>query len=162
MNKTLLRRNALRTLLRTTRLDKQKDIVAALRKMGFNTSQALVSVDLRRMKAYKVRDNGQSYYVVPEPTAYKYKSEEKESVDYVTNAAVTSLEFAQHMAVVKTRPGMARGIAMEIDAKNLPAVAGTIAGHDTIFIAATTGIDADSFKEELRNALTAFETLLQS
>ena len=50
------------------------------------------------------------------------------------NSGFLSVQYAGNMGVIKTRPGYASSIAYNIDNSDIPAILGTIAGDDTIFV----------------------------
>jgi transcriptional regulator of arginine metabolism len=58
-----------------------------------------------------------------------------------------------NLLVIKTPRGFAAALADAIDDANLPEVAGTIAGDNTVFVAARDGISGAQVAEELRNRL---------
>jgi transcriptional regulator of arginine metabolism len=55
------------------------------------------------------------------------------------------------MLVVQTPRGFAAALADAIDAAALPEVAGTIAGDNTVFVAARDGVTATELADELRH-----------
>ena len=64
------------------------------------------------------------------------------------------------MAVLKTRPGYAAGLASDIDAHKLPSVIGTIAGDDTILIIASESSTREQLTEELAQAVPAMRSII--
>lgn len=53
----------------------------------------------------------------------------------VFSEAVTQIDAAMNLVIVKTLPGMAQAAAAALDSMQLPEIAGSIAGDDTIFVA---------------------------
>ncbi len=68
----------------------------------------------------------------------------KEQTQYHPN-----IEFSGNLAVVKTRPGYAMGIASDIDTHAPCEILGTIAGDDTILIIPREGISRDKIVKAL-------------
>jgi len=64
-----------------------------------------------------------------------------------------SVEAAGSLVVVTTPSGYANALAQAVDEAGHPAIAGTIAGDNTIFVAARDGISAQSLKDELSGYL---------
>jgi transcriptional regulator of arginine metabolism len=64
-----------------------------------------------------------------------------------------TVEAAGALVVVTTPSGYANALAQAIDEATHPAIAGTIAGDNTIFIAARDGISAQALREELAGEL---------
>ena len=57
------------------------------------------------------------------------------------------------MAVIKTRPGYASGIAYEIDERRLRSVIATIGGDDTVLVILAEGVSRDEVRRELSSFL---------
>ncbi len=57
------------------------------------------------------------------------------------------------LVVVHTPPGTANALARAIDAAQVPDIAGTVAGDDTIFVAARDGLTGVQLAEELTHHL---------
>jgi len=68
---------------------------------------------------------------------------------------VIQITISGQLAVVKCRAGYAAGIAGEIDRSAFSEVLGTVAGHDTIFVALAEGYDPEVVESKLR-ALAIF------
>ena len=65
----------------------------------------------------------------------------------------SSVEAAGTLVVVTTPSGYANALAQAVDEATHPAIAGTIAGDNTIFVAARDGISAQTLREELAGHL---------
>jgi transcriptional regulator of arginine metabolism len=117
------RRETIRQLLRTQRIGTQEELRERLAQRGFDTTQATLSRDLARIGARRamLRDGG-SYYELGDPATDE-------------RAWVTAVEESLALVVVITAPGAASSVALALDRAQLPEVAGTIAGDDTIFVA---------------------------
>lgn len=57
------------------------------------------------------------------------------------------------LLILKTSPGTAQALAVALDNMAPPSLAGSIAGYDSIFIAATDPSHLDSLEEEVRRCL---------
>ena len=126
------RQIAILEIIKQHDIDTQEELISLLRKKGYDITQATVSRDIREMKIVKV---------LSEKGKYKYvlrKEEKKDTgVAYANaiSASVTSIEYSNNLAVVKTYPGMAQGVAIAIDNLNISGFMGCVAGDDTIFVA---------------------------
>jgi transcriptional regulator of arginine metabolism len=60
-----------------------------------------------------------------------------------------ALDSTGNLVVVRTPPGYANALARAIDEAAHPDVAGTVAGDDTIFVAARDGVSGASLRDEL-------------
>jgi transcriptional regulator of arginine metabolism len=76
---------------------------------------------------------GGSAYELPEPRV----AEGPDALRVVREMVTGLEEAAGGLVVVKTLPGMASAVAVAIDQARLGGIAGSIAGDDTIFIAAS-------------------------
>lgn len=130
-DETLARREAVRHILRTTRVGTQEDLRARLSLRGFDVTQATLSRDLSRLGARRVTlpDVGSVY----ELDSFKAPSGEGELARALS--LVTGIEESVALVVVMTAPGAASSVALALDRARLGEVLGTIAGDDTIFLA---------------------------
>ena len=65
------------------------------------------------------------------------------------------MKGASHIVVVKTTPGNANGVAVQIDALKKPAILGTVAGDDTIIVVVDTEAHRIAIEREFRALLGA-------
>jgi len=63
------------------------------------------------------------------------------------------IEFSGNLAVIKTRPGYAMGLASDIDVNVPDEILGTIAGDDTILVIPREGYTRTQVKEALARVL---------
>ncbi|WP_343344301.1 arginine repressor [Sphingomicrobium sp. XHP0239] len=127
------RRHALARMLRQGDASSQEDLVAALSDAGHPTTQATVSRDLDAIGAVKGRREGRTVYLLPDQLGQL--DARSEELDRIVAEWVVQAEATGFMVVVRSRPGSAHIVGAAIDAADLPEVAGTIAGDDTLFIA---------------------------
>lgn len=127
----------IRRLIGSQNISSQEELMKLLEKQGFEMTQATLSRDLKYLKVAKMPDDRTGYvYILPD------KDQAVEETDLqggVLNGLV-SVDFAQGMAILKTLPGHANGIAYTIDNLDLYEVAGTIAGDDTILLIPRDGV----------------------
>ena len=138
-------------LVRSNIISNQEDLLNLLDKEGFNVTQATLSRDIKQLKIVKSPNtNGTYIYTIPETNIYT-ESRSRE-VDEFTSRGFVSIEFSDKLAVVKTRPGYAMGIASDIDDKASNIILGTIAGDDTILLIPREGVN----RKEIIKALSLF------
>lgn len=120
----------------------QEQLMKRLSERGFAVTQATLSRDIRQLKVAKVHDaNGMYVYRLPEqPTANETKP---------TVLPCPNIEFSGNLAVIKTRPGYAMGIASDIDTHAPKEILGTIAGDDTILVIPREGFDRQNVVDAL-------------
>jgi len=137
------RQEAIRQAIQSKKIGSQEDLKAALSESGIAISQATLSRDLQEMGVVKSHGGSLSYYIIPEG---RYSADGADS-------GIIGIEICGNIAVVRTLPGHASMFASIIDRKQLPEIAGTIAGDDTIFLVLRNGVTADSCRREIISAL---------
>jgi len=102
---------------------------------------------LKKMKISKVAYTDNTYrYIIPKDSPYKSKSGSRGFV---------SLDFSEHMAVIRTLAGYASPMAVLMDNSPSDLFIGTIAGRDTIFVALNeNNLNREKFKIYLENLLS--------
>ena len=66
------------------------------------------------------------------------------------------IRYTGNLAVIKTRPGYASGLASDIDNANFEEVIGTIAGDDTIMMALEEGFNKEILEANLRTIIPVY------
>ena len=119
------RRALIRRLLQDHEVQSQAELLELLHRDGCETTQPVLSRDLRKLKAakragvYVLLDDGER--VTP-----------LENLQALLRDARPA---GPHMLVVATEPGAANAIARAIEAEEPEGLVGTIAGDDTVFVA---------------------------
>jgi transcriptional regulator of arginine metabolism len=138
MNDIRTRRlRALADLIRSAALASQEEVTARLNTLGYAVTQATVSRDLEQLGAVKVKRGGVLSYALPEQIGAADWSAER--LQRILREWVVSVEAAGQMLVIRTPPGSAHLVASAIDHAQLPEVAGTVSGDDTMFVAVRDG-----------------------
>ena len=130
------RLEALRMIISSQELGSQDELLNALKKEGFQLTQATLSRDLKQLKVAKAASMRGNY--VPHTV--------KEMLQV---PGFLSINFSGNIGVIKTRPGYASSIAYNIDNNHINEILGTIAGDDTIFIVIKQGVSKDEVIEAL-------------
>lgn len=137
-------------LIREYDIDTQEELAAKLNAAGFKVTQATVSRDIRALKLMKVTGKeGKSRYAILSETS----TELGDKYTRVLHDALTSIETAQNMIVIRTVPGMAMGVAAALDALNWKEILGSIAGDDTVMCVARDGEQAQAVSDKLKGIL---------
>jgi len=139
------RLETIRMIVSNREIGSQEELLGALKKEGFNVTQATLSRDLKQLKVAKAASmNGNYVYVLPNVTMYKRVSTPGQIREMMQVPGFVSINFSGNMGVIKTRPGYASSIAYNIDNSDIPYILGTIAGDDTImFVMNETTTEAD-------------------
>ena len=145
------RRRALLRILREGDAATQGELVDALRDEGYDVTQATVSRDLHELRAVKVRHGNEVAYRFPEDVP-RLRGRHDDLANELSEFAVDVNE-AGNLVIVATLPGHASAVARAIDLAHVPAVRGTIAGDDTIFVATPDAATAHELATEWRGAV---------
>ncbi len=133
-------------ILKYSVLGSQEEMLEKLAERGYHITQATLSRDLKALKVSKTPlSNGMYKYVLPSQALSIPK--EMNKLNFTRHGAVVSLEFSGQLAVLKTKPGYANAIALDIDNRGTKEVLGTIAGDDTILLIPRDGVSKSSLLE---------------
>jgi transcriptional regulator of arginine metabolism len=139
------RRRALSDLLRQRELSRQEELVEALRAMGHDVTQATVSRDLDQLGAVRIRKGGLTRYALPDMRAAPTGNLDR--LRALFGEWVREVVPAASLVVLKTPPGSAHLLGVALDAADLPDVAGTISGDDTLFVATSSAVTAQNLSD---------------
>jgi len=148
------RLEALRMIISSQELGSQDELLMALKREGFQLTQATLSRDLKQLKVAKAATmRGNYVYVLPNDTMYKRVSTPHSIREMLQVPGFLSINFSGNMGVIKTRPGYASSIAYNIDNNQIEGILGTIAGDDTIFIVIKQGVTKEEIIESLHEVV---------
>lgn len=140
----------IRKLIGSEKIASQEEMLNLLKSQGFSMTQATLSRDLKYLRVSKIHDEDKGYiYHLPEGEA----PENHTPWSGFLVEGFVSLEFAQGLGVMKTLPGYASSIASALDSMNLPEVAGTIAGDDTILLIPRDGARKTDIVDQLSRVI---------
>ncbi|KAA8969741.1 arginine repressor [Mycobacterium sp.] len=143
-------------ILSSVQVHSQSELAGLLAAEGIEVTQATLSRDLEEIGAVKLRgvDGGVGTYVVPEDGhPVRGVSGGTGRLSRLLGELLVATDATGNLAVLRTPPGAADYLASAIDRAALPYVVGTIAGDDTIFVAARepmTGAELAAALEKLK------------
>jgi transcriptional regulator of arginine metabolism len=140
------RREAIVDLVATQRIANQAELGQQLAKRGFHTTQATLSRDLRSLGIGKRPGPGGTVYALPAP-AHEVLDTRRQHIEIAS--FVQHVRVVGNMAIVRTPPGNAHGVARTLDLLGWDEVAGTLAGDDTILVIAADRAAALRFRRRL-------------
>jgi len=112
--------------------------------------QATVSRDISQLGLVKVRNGeGRLVYALPGAADLRRLDELAAALRRWMGETIPS----GSTVVIKTPRGFAAALADAIDVAGIPEVAGTIAGDNTVFVAARDGVSGAELADELRSHL---------
>ena len=130
-------------------IDKQEELLAHLRRSGFEVTQATVSRDIRELGLVKVATGDGHYRYVAASGAGK-SAHSPSRFETIFRESVLKADFAGHFVLVKCYTGMANAACEVFDAKQWNNVVGTLSGDDTFFILMRTEEDAAAICKTLQ------------
>jgi transcriptional regulator of arginine metabolism len=144
------RQGTILRLVQQQPLSTQADVAEALRAAGIDAVQATVSRDIHQLGLVKVRnEEGRLVYALQGAADLRRLDE----LTFALRRWAGGFTPAGNLCVIATPRGFAAALADAIDAAELDEVAGTIAGDNTVFVAARDGLSGAELARELRKHL---------
>jgi transcriptional regulator of arginine metabolism len=144
------RQGAILRLVRERDLSTQAEVAEALRGEGIDAVQTTVSRDIAQLGLVKVRNaDGRLVYALP-------GADDLDRLSALTAALrrwALGLTPTGNLVVIETPSGHANALAQVIDDARLADIAGTVAGDNTIFVAAREELSGAELAAELRHHL---------
>lgn len=139
------RLDAVRRIIKTKQVGSQMEMMELLLAEGIFVRQSTLSRDFRDLNIVKTHgsDGNFIYKLMDTPPSAVEQSEARKHL---------AIEFSGNLAVIKTRPGYAMGLASDIDNNSMKEILATIAGDDAILVIPREGYS----REEVKKALTDF------
>ena len=138
-------------IISTRNVETQEQLLDALQQEGFRGTQATISRDIKELR------------IVKELTSlgtYRYSAAVNEIDSSFTNRlntifreCVVNFDYAQNIIVIRTLPGLASAAGSAIDAMNMNAVVGTLAGDDTVMVVMRDNNAAALFCGEIKSLI---------
>lgn len=137
-------------IITTHEVETQDELIAYLRREGFEVTQATVSRDIRELKLTKIMTGHGSYRYVQPEVNHDVKGLH---ISHALSDAIVRVASAENLVVVHTYPGMAQAVALEVDRLKHPGILGSVAGDDTILIVTAEKAGAHTVSEEIRELI---------
>lgn len=151
------RLSAIRVIIAGQRISSQDALLQQLLALGYECTQATLSRDLKELEVSKeVVAGGECIYLLPDSPLHPNAAT---PYGVQMSGGVVSIGFSGNTAVVKTRPGYARGIAGDIDRCSLESLLGTVAGDDTIILVMREGYTKHDVLIQLERIIPEIKTL---
>ena len=139
-------------IISTRNVETQEQLLAALQEAGFRGTQATISRDIKELRIVKEQTALGTYRY--STSAGDLTSSFSARLNTIFRESVVSFDYAQNIIVVRTLPGLASAAASALDAMNLSAVVGTLAGDDTVMIVMRDNNAAAAFCGEIKNLIS--------
>ena len=142
------RQGAILRLVEQQKLSTQAEVAEALRAHGIDAVQATVSRDIAQLGLVKVRSgDGRLVYAL----AGAADLDRLEELTAALKRWAGEMTPTNGLLVIRTPSGFASALAEAIDRASVHEVAGTIAGENTIFVAAREGLKGEDLRELFRH-----------
>jgi len=127
-----LRQRKIKEIIKSKNISTQEELANALKKAGFNVTQATVSRDIKELRLIKIARKDNLYvYGLPKEQEIIHN---EERLRLMMQEFVLNIDYSENIVVMKTYPGNAHGVASLIDGSKWQGVIGTLAGDDTILL----------------------------
>lgn len=130
-------------------VETQEQLQAALQKEGFRCTQATISRDIKEMRIVKELTSLGIYRYTT--SANEITGNFSSRLNTIFRECVVSFDYAQNILVIRTLPGLASAAGSAIDAMNMSAVIGTLAGDDTVMVVMRDTNAAAAFCGEIKS-----------
>ncbi|RMI25506.1 MAG: arginine repressor [Calditrichaeota bacterium] len=127
MSRKKERQFAIKQIIQEQVISNQSDLLSRLQSRGYATTQATLSRDLHEMGIVRV----------PTPNGYRYVISEQEgnhSFAKVVGMEILGVYHNEHLVVVKTITGRAKGVALFIDQLKHQHILATLPGENAVII----------------------------
>lgn len=128
-------------------IETQEELAKILNEAGFVVTQATVSRDIKKLGLVKVKGKGSHQKYAPKAASTLV---EYDKYVRVLKDAITGMDDAENILVIKTVPGMAMAVAAALDSLRIPEIIGSIAGDDTIMCATKNNRYAKDVMDKIR------------
>ena len=142
------RHQAILDLIEKYPIDRQEELLAHLRRAGFEVTQATVSRDIRELQLVKTAGSDGRYRYVQASGAGKV-THSPGRFETIFRESVLRVDYAGHIVLVKCYSGMANAACEVFDALQWKNVVGSLSGDDTFLIVARSERDAKTICTEL-------------
>ena len=142
---THYRRSLILDVLRAESVATQEELRRKLARRGIRVTQATVSRDIEELGLVKTRE----CYRPPEAATAGPQPPPQPTLPVILKEFLREARLAGNFVVLKTHPGNAHSVAVALDAEPWPEIVGTVAGDDTIFIAAAGSREAAAVRKKL-------------
>ena len=139
-------------IIATRNVETQEQLLDALQKEGFRGTQATISRDIKELRIVKeLTSLGSFRYTV---SNNELGGSFTSRLNMIFRECVTGFDYAQNIIVIRTMPGLASAAGSAIDAMNMHAVVGTLAGDDTVMVVMRDSNAAAAFCGEINNLIS--------
>ena len=149
------RQETILALIERYDISTQEELTARLNELGYKTTQATVSRDVKKLELRKVpAGGGGQKYIRPGVLTRSLGKYHR-----IVAEGMLSAQPAGTIVVVKTSSGMAMAVAAALEELEFPEAVGCIAGDDTIMCACRCIEDAQALTEKIQSLTDTSDTM---
>ena len=138
-------------IISTRNVETQEQLLDALKQEGFNGTQATISRDIKELRIVKELTNLGTYRYTT--TNGEISGSFSARLNTIFRECVIGFDYAQNIIVIRTLPGLGSAAGAAIDAMNMSAVVGSLAGDDTVMVVMRDNNTAAAFCGEIKSLL---------
>lgn len=147
------RQSQILKLISSTEVETQEEITLYLQNLGFKVTQATVSRDIKDLNLIKTSGAQKRYKYMASDPIVPDVPDRKDRFSALVRDGVIDVRAAQQIVVLRCHSGMAQAVAAVIDGVDHPEIIGSIAGDDTIFLAAESLEAATALQNEFHQLI---------
>jgi len=146
-------------LVNTHAPNSQGKLLKLLHDRGFTITQTTLSRDIKELKISKMPDDRGNYiYMNPlHETNYSDRLFVKNKTTPPISRGFISFDFSYQFGVIKTRPGFAGEIALDINNHASSTFLGSIPGNDTLLLIPREGVSRQEILDILTKIIPGFK-----
>lgn len=144
MNKSF-RQGQILKLIRQKAVFTQEELARELSRLGIQTTQVTLSRDMRELGLLKTPEGYRQ--IATQPTV-------ESDLAGAAEEYLQDIRIAQNLVVLRTLPGTANSLAIEIDREEPTEVVGTVAGDDTVLVVLPDNAAAERFRQRLLGVIS--------
>ena len=138
-------------IISTRNVETQEQLLDALKQEGFNGTQATISRDIKELRIVKELTNLGTYRYTT--TNGEISGSFSARLNTIFRECVIGFDYAQNIIVIRPLPGLGSAAGAAIDAMNMSAVVGSLAGDDTVMVVMRDNNTAAAFCGEIKSLL---------
>lgn len=145
-----VRQSKIIEIINKNEIETQDELVSALRKAGFNVTQATISRDIKELCLFKIPGENKKY-------KYAFVEKEDKNLSSKTNEiyknVVLSITPVFNQVLVKTIKGTTEAVANVVDKLGFNSVLGCVTGYDSLLIVTNSAENAVEVSDRLEGLL---------
>ena len=132
-------------------IETQEQLLQELSDVGFRSTQATISRDIKELHIVKELTNFGTYRYTTASNEMGTSFSGK--LNTIFRQCIVGFDYAQNIVVIHTLPGLASAAGSAIDSMHMSVVVGTLAGDDTVVVVMRDSNAAAAFCGEIKTLM---------